>query len=58
MKKCKEYYDYVMKQFDRVPLNNVSIHGDMPKRCLAYFERRGIKVRREPLGYLNFLREK
>ena len=58
MKKCKEYYDYVMKQFKRVPLNNVSIHGEIPKRCFDYFERRGIKVRREPLGYLRFDREK
>ena len=51
---CKEYYDYVMKQLKRVGGNNIAIYGDMPKRCWDYFKRRGIKVSKEPLGWLRF----
>lgn len=49
--KCKEHYDYVIKKLERYQSNNVSFHvGEMLKRCFAYFERRGIKVTKEPLG--------
>jgi len=51
---CKDYYDYVVKQLERVGGGNISIYGDMPKKCWDYFKRRGIKVTKELLGYLKF----
>ena len=51
---CKEYYDYVVRQLERIGGDNIGIYGDMPKRCWDYFKRRGIKVTKGRLGYLEF----
>ena len=51
---CKDYYDYVIRQLERVGGGNISIYGKMPKRCIGYFERRGIKVTKELFGYIKF----
>ena len=52
---CKDYYDYVIRQLERVGGNNIAIYGKMPKRCFKYFERRGIKVTKELFGYIRFV---
>ena len=51
---CKDYYEYVMRQLERVGEGNISIYGDMPKKCWDYFKRRGIRVTKGLWGYLKF----
>ena len=56
MKGCKEYYEYVLEELERTDIDNISIHGKMPEKCIDYFKKRGISVEYEPMGYIHFKR--